>query len=297
MGKLPVRLMSVARERVTRPLVPILDEVARALGRYNVAAGEGSRGTVRVEPLDGVKRVVQVYWTPFQVQIEGECLGLFVEVATPRRHWTEAYLSPNQTNWVLCFYDREETGPQLSYYQEYATPAEAVEGFFTLSAWYVLTATDSSWADIGHAIDPVLEWGESRTIMAGTSASGAAQESLKKSTILWLRWSHDGVQRTMPVWYVLDNKSGLIHVLSGERNQLIPGAAQMRECDVILRQKGKNIQVAELPASVRVLAPGPEWDEVAEKIAEKRLNIPGLPEDTAKRWRDECVILEIRLRA
>jgi hypothetical protein len=47
---------------------------------------------------------------------------------------------------------------------------------------------------------------------------------------------------------------------------------------------------------VRVLAPGPEWDEVAEKIAEKRLNIPGLPEDTAKRWRDECVILEIKLR-
>ena len=47
---------------------------------------------------------------------------------------------------------------------------------------------------------------------------------------------------------------------------------------------------------VRVLEHGPNWDDVAEKIAEKRLNIPGLPEDTAKRWRDECVILELVLQ-
>lgn len=58
----------------------------------------------------------------------------------------------------------------------------------------------------------------------------------------------------------------------------------------------KNVRVAEVPASVRVLPPGPEWDEKAEKIAEKRLNIPGLPEETAKRWRDQCEILELTLR-
>jgi hypothetical protein len=104
------------------------------------------------------------------------------------------------------------------------------------------------------------------------------------------------VERTMPVWFLLDNKSGSIYVISGERNQMIPGAERMRECTVILRKKGKDVQVAELPASVRALPPGPEWDEVAERIAEKRLNIPGLPEDTAKRWRDEATILEIRLR-
>jgi hypothetical protein len=295
-GNVSVRLMSLAEERVSSPLTPILDEIARALGRYGVPQGEGSRGSLRVQPLRDVKRVVQVYWTPFQVQIEGECLSMFVEVPTPRRFWAEAYLSPNQTNWVLCFYDREETGVQLSYYRDYATPREAIDGFFALSAWYVLTATDATWADIGYEIDQALEWGESRTVMAGTAASAAAQESLKKSTILWLRWTHEGVERTMPVWFLLDNKSGSIYVISGERNQMIPGAERMRECTVILRKKGKDVQVAELPASVRVLPPGPEWDEVAERIAEKRLNIPGLPEDTAKRWRDEATILEIRLR-
>ena len=289
--------MAVAEERVTNPLDPILSDVARALGRYGVAQGEGSRGSLRIEPLRDVKRVVQVYWTPFQIQIEGECLGLFLEVPTPRRFWAEAYLSPNQRNWVLCFYDREETGVQLSYYRDYATPREAVDGFFNLSAWYVLTASDTTWADIGYEVDPSLNWGEGRIVMAGTSASAAAQESLKKSTIMWLRWTHEGVERTMPVWYLLDNKTGLIHVISGERTQRIPGAEQMRECTVILRKKGKDVQVAELPASVRVLPQGPEWDEIAEKIAEKRLNIPGMPEETAKRWRDEATILEIRLRS
>ena len=65
---------------------------------------------------------------------------------------------------------------------------------------------------------------------------------------------------------------------------------------MILRWKGKNARVAEIPARVRVIESGPQWDEVAEKIAEKRLNIPGLPEETARRWRDECVILELTLR-
>ncbi len=75
----------------------------------------------------------------------------------------------------------------------------------------------------------------------------------------------------------------------------MPGAERIREATVILRWKGKNSQVAEIGAYVRVLEHGPEWDEVAEKVAEKRLNIPGLPEDTARRWRDECVLLELTL--
>jgi len=142
-----------------------------------------------------------------------------------------------------------------------------------------------------------VSWKANYEALAGTSSSAALQESLKKSTILWMRWMHAGHEYTMPVWYLYDNKSGNLYVLSGERQQSLPGAQHIREADIIFRQKGKNIQVADVPASVRALEPGPEWNEVAEKIAEKRLNIPGLPEETARRWRDECVILEIKLRA
>ena len=100
----------------------------------------------------------------------------------------------------------------------------------------------------------------------------------------------------MPLWFFYDGKAERIYVLSGEREQTLPSAERMRECDVILRWKGKNARVAEIPASVRVITPGDEWDAVAERLAEKRLNIPGLPEDTARRWRDECQLLELTLR-
>ncbi|MCA1703869.1 MAG: hypothetical protein LC808_11635, partial [Actinobacteria bacterium] len=161
---------------------------------------------------------------------------------------------------------------------------------------YTLTATDLTWADVTYSVGSGVTWNEhSQTLVSATGS--AIQESLKKSTIMWLRWNTVSGEQTMPVWFLYDQKVGSIYVLSGERQQTIPGAEHMRECTVVLRWKGKNSQVAEIPADVRVLEPGPEWDEIAEKIAEKRLNIPGLPEATAKRWRDECHILELKLRA
>jgi hypothetical protein len=284
--------------RATTGQDEIVELVARAVGRYSIGAGDaGSAPAVlRISLERDVKRVVQVYWTPFQVAVEGECIALHLEVAEPRVHWSECYLSAGQTNWILCFLEREDGEIQLAYYENHDSISTAVDRFFSLSDWYTLTATDKTWADVVYEVSPELVWNDYHQAMAGASTSAAVQESLKKSTILWIRWTHEGIQRTMPVWYVLDNKTGKIYLLSGERQQTIVGADSLRECDVILRQKGKNVQVAEIPASVRVLEHGPEWDEIAEKIAEKRLNIPGLPEETAKRWRDECVILELTLR-
>lgn len=284
--------------RETTRLDQIVDLVARALGRHSVKSGDpsGAAAVLRISLERDVRRVVQVYWTPFQVAVEGQCVSLHLEVAEPRVHWTECYLSPDQTNWILCFLERIDGEIQLNYYENHDSVSEAVDRFFSLSAWYTLTATDKTWADVVYEVAPDVGWTEQHRTLAGASTSAAVQESLKKSTIMWIRWQHDGVERTMPVWYLLDNKTGKIYILSGERQQTIIGAESLRECDVILRQKGKNVQVAEIPASVRVLEPGPEWDDVAERIAEKRLNIPGLPEETAKRWRDECVILELSLR-
>jgi hypothetical protein len=115
---------------------------------------------------------------------------------------------------------------------------------------------------------------------------------------MWLRWRHEGRVHQMPVWYLYDAKVNKIYVLSGERQQMLPGAAQMRECEVILRWKGRNSSVAEMNALVNVITgESPNWTEIADRIAEKRLNIPGAPEDTAERWRDECVILELSLES
>ncbi len=291
--------MATTEQGVSSRLAPILDEVARQLSRHGVKEGaaSGAEASLRVTIEDNVRRVVQVYWTPFEVNVPGQSVGLHLEVAEPRVHWAEAYLSPDFQNWAFFFHERPTDGEiQLAHHREFATPSEAIEGFFDLASWYVLLATDKTWEGVAYELGPGVEWSEERKRVSGASTSAAVQESLKKSTILWMRWRDDGREHTMPVWFLYDSKAQLIYVLSGEREQTLPGAARMRECDVILRWKGNNARVAEIPASVRVIPPGDEWDAIAERVAEKRLNIPGVPEDTARRWRDECDLLELTLR-
>ncbi len=290
--------MAVGRQEAPDPLEPILDEVARAIGRQGIREGtiEGAKAVLRVQLERYVRRVVQVHWTPFEADVPGRSVGLHLEVAEPRVHWAECYISPRYRSWYFAFQERADENVELAYHADFETPQEALKRFWGLSGWYVLTAGGLTWKDVVYAVDPELPWGERHKALAAEWTSDAVEESLKKSTIIWLRWELDGQEQTMPVWFVYDNKSGKIYVLSGERQQRIPGAERLRECRVILRWKGKNARVAEIPARVRVIEPGAQWDEVAEKIAEKRLNIPGLPEETARRWRDECVILELTLR-
>ena len=278
----------------------IADDVARHVGRYGLKEGSaaGSKASLRVTLETDVKRVVQVYWTPFSAEIPGRSIGLHLEVAEPTVHWAEAYLSPTERNWVFMFAERPDGEVQLTKYGDYATPQEAIEEFFRQSSWYVLTATDKSWSDVTFDADEGVPWSEHQKVQAGTATASAITESLKKSTIMWLRWKANGTEKTMPVWYFYDAKVERIYVLSGERQQTIEGAETLREADVILRWKGRNASVAELAAQVRVIrGDDPGWDEIADRVAEKRLNIPGLPEDTASRWRDECVILELSLGA
>ena len=287
--------MAIAPTSVDPRLQVILDKVARSIAGHGIQASQGAaKGTLRVELEEFVTRTVQVYWTPFQANIPGQSIGLHLEVAEPRVHWAEAYISPDQRNWVFCFHERSDGEIQLARYGDYATPDEAIENFFKIAGWHVLTATDLTWKDVAHQISPNLGWTPHQRDLMEAKTDAAVQEGLKKGTIIWLRWRGvDGNEETMPVWFVMDQ--GKVYVLSGERQQTIPGAERLRSADVIVRWKGKNARVAEIPAAVRVLPHGPEWDTIADKIAEKRLNIPGLPEETARRWRDECHILELTL--
>jgi hypothetical protein len=282
-------------------LAPVLSLVAKELQRRGIestADVSAAPATLYVERKENVRRIVQVYWTPFQADIPGASVGLHLEIPKPRRHWVEGYIAPRGVSWIFAFAERPDGEYQLVYYEQHSEPNAAIEAYFNIAAWYGLTACDLTWDDVAAVVSPEVGWTETHSVQAssGEEMDKAVQESLKKSTILWLRWSDDeGTPRTMPVWFLLQGDK--IYVLSGERQQTIPGAEQLRTVDVILRWKGKNSQVADLPADVRVIGPDdPDWDEIAEKIAEKRLNIPGAPEATARRWRDECVILELKLR-
>lgn len=288
--------MAIARSALDPRLNAILDRVARAISGHGIQAGDpaGGKAILRVELEEHVKRNVQVYWTGFQANIPGRSIGLHLEVASPKVRWAEAYLSPEYRNWVFCFHERDDGEIQLAKYGDHPKPEEAMDEFFKLAGWHVLTASDLTWKDVVHRISPELGWTPHQMDMMEAKTDAAVQEALKKGTIIWIRWRNAaGLDETMPVWFILDQ--GKIYVLSGERQQTIPNAENLRSVDVLVRWKGKNARVAEIPASVRLLPQGPEWDRISEKIAEKRLNIPGLPEETARRWRDECHILELTL--
>lgn len=291
--------MAVADRALRGDLHPILSKVAHNLRRYGIARGEvsGAKAALRVALEENVKRVVQVYWTPFQAEIPDRSVGLHLEIATPKVHWVEGYISPHYQSWIFAFHEREDGDIQLAYYEQYQDPEAAVDAFFNIAEWWALVPTDATWDDIRCEIDEAgLSWSDAHDVQAasGPEMDKAIQEALKKSTIVWLRWrDSDGVDRTMPVWFIMDQ--GKLYVLSGERQQMIPGVERLRKADVIARWKGKNAQVADIPAAVRILPHGEQWDTIAEKLAEKRLNIPGLPEDTARRWRTECHIVELTL--
>lgn len=293
--------MAISEARpVDQRLAPILAKLSRAIGRHGLKQGDpaGAKAVLRVGVEEHVKRIIQAYWTGFQAEIPGRTIAVHLEIPDPRVHWGELYLTPEYVNWFFFFAEREYDGEiQLQYYEQHKNVDDAIENFFDHAQWYLMTATDHTWDDVVFSIDEELQWGEEFAVRETTSVSPAVQESLKKSTIMWLRWKVEGREHTMPVWYRYDAKVEKIYVLSGERQQVLPGADRIRECEVILRWKGKSASVAELMADVRVVrGTDSDWTEIAEKVAEKRLNIPGTPEDTARRWRDECVILELALR-
>jgi hypothetical protein len=287
--------VALVQQEIAPEFASILDEIARNISRLELkrASAAGAPATLRIGMENNVKRVVQVYWTGFEANIPDDCIGMHLEVAEPRVHWAEAYLSARYRNWVFCFRERADGEIELAQYGDYATPREAIRYFFNFAEWNVLIPTDQTWSTVTYDIADNLAWGPEYSMVAEASLDAAVQESLKKSTIIWLRWEDNGRIRQMPVWFVSDQ--GKIYVLSGERQQTIPNARSLRECEIIVRWKGRNARVAELPASVSVVQPGAEWDRIAEKIAEKRLNIPGAPEETARRWRDDCDILELTL--
>lgn len=287
--------MSV-REPAVTGLEAIADDVAAQIARFGLEPGDGSGPAVlRVSVAEHVRRVVRVYWTPFQAEIPGRSIVLQLEIGEPRLHWAEAYCSPEARSWYFAFFEREDGEVQLAYHQQCDTAAKCVETFFNSSGWYVLTATDKTWADVTYTIAPEVPWGPAQQQIVSAELDDAVQEAIKKSSIVWLRYQVNGHEHTVPVWYVADKDT--LYVLSGEREQTLPGAERIRRAEVIVRWKGRNARVAEVPATVSLVEPGPRWDEIADKIAEKRLNIPGLPEDTARRWRDECHILELKLQA
>jgi hypothetical protein len=120
------------------------------------------------------------------------------------------------------------------------------------------------------------------------------EDGLKKSDVAWMGVEYQGKDVAVPVWFVYRN--GKIYVLSSREpsleEQTIPGLPDAKELVVVTRRKYRDTSLNRFHAAVRLLD-GPEWDEIAGLLADRRRDRHGPPGDAIKRWRDCCVIAEL----
>ena len=120
------------------------------------------------------------------------------------------------------------------------------------------------------------------------------EDGLKKSDVAWMGIEYDGRDITIPAWFVY--RQGKIFVLSAKEpsleEQTIPGLPEAKDILVITRQKYRDTSLERFHAAVRILE-GPEWDQAAALLADRRRDRHGPPEDAIKRWRDTCLIAEL----
>jgi hypothetical protein len=120
------------------------------------------------------------------------------------------------------------------------------------------------------------------------------EDGLKKSDVAWIGVEYQGRDVAVPAWFVY--RDGKIHVLSSIEpsleEQSIPGLPDARDLVVITRRKYRDTALGRFHASARVLE-GPEWEEAAKYLADRRRDRHGPPEDAIKKWRGTCAIAEL----
>ena len=120
------------------------------------------------------------------------------------------------------------------------------------------------------------------------------EDGLKKSDVIWVGVEHRGNRVTAPVWFAY--RGGRIFVLSkndpGPEEQTVPGIPGASEVVVVTRRKGRDTSLDEFYAAVRPLD-GPEWEQAAKVLADRRRSRVGAPAESIARWRGSCTIAEL----
>ena len=120
------------------------------------------------------------------------------------------------------------------------------------------------------------------------------EDGLRRSDVIWVGVEAGGRRKLIPSWFAYRN--GRIYVLSqrepGPEEQTVPGVPNASELLVVTRRKGRETSLDEFPAAARVLE-GPEWEEAAKALADKRRSRVGPPSGSITRWRGSCDIVEL----
>lgn len=120
------------------------------------------------------------------------------------------------------------------------------------------------------------------------------EDGLKRSDVVWVGVEANGRRKLIPSWFVYRN--GKIYILSkrepGPEEQSVPGIPGAPELMVVTRRKGRETALDEFRAATRILV-GPEWEEAAKLLVDRRRSRTGAPAEWIARWRDSCDIAEL----
>ena len=129
---------------------------------------------------------------------------------------------------------------------------------------------------------------------APTKFTKDVEDGLRKSDVAWVGIEYQGKDVAIPAWFVYRN--GKIYVLSSIEpsleEQTIPGLPDAKELLVITRHKYRETSMGRFHAAVRLLQ-GPEWDQAAGLLADRRRDRHGPAAEAIKRWKGNCVIAEL----
>lgn len=113
-------------------------------------------------------------------------------------------------------------------------------------------------------------------------------EVMKKAPVAWLTV---GDPPAYGVWCLAADDA--LYVVTGPGEQPAPGLADASEALVTARGDHGG-RIATWPVRVRRVQPGTqEWDDVAPRLAGKRLNAAGPAEALVARWAGDCVICRL----
>ncbi len=120
------------------------------------------------------------------------------------------------------------------------------------------------------------------------------EDGLRKSDVIWVGTDDGDRRRTVPAWFAY--KNGRIYVVSqrepGPEEQTVPGVPDATELVVVMRRKGRDTSLEEFWVAQRRLE-GPEWEEAAKVLVDRRRSRVGPPADSVSRWRAACDIVEL----
>ena len=120
------------------------------------------------------------------------------------------------------------------------------------------------------------------------------EDGLKKSDVAWIGVPYEGRDVAIPAWFVY--RGGKIYVLSSKepslQEQSVPGLPGASDVVVITRRKYRDTSLGRFHAAARLLE-GPEWEDAAKLLADRRRDRHGTPEEAIQRWRGTCAIAEL----